>query len=78
VIQLLAEEAMEPASLESLEKRVAAIEKSLAQLLRAPTQPAAWKDWRLAVGKVKRTDLAEEVDAAAREFREADRRQAQS
>ena len=69
---------MEQTTLENLEKRVAAIEKCLAQIMQPPAQPLQWKDWRLAVGKIARTELAEELDAAAREIREADRRRAQS
>lgn len=66
---------MKQTNLEDLEKRVAALEKGLAQLQKG--QSGEWKDWRLAVARVNRTDLAEEVDAAAREIRETDRRQAQ-
>jgi hypothetical protein len=69
---------MEQTTLENLEKRVAAIEKCLEQILQPHAKPLQWKDWRLAVGKITRTELAEELDAAAREIREADRRQAQS
>jgi len=69
---------MEQITLENLEKRVATLEKDLAQVLQSHQQPAEWKDWRQAVGKITRTELAEEVDAAAREIREADRRQDQS
>jgi hypothetical protein len=65
-------------TLESLEKRVVALEKGLAQVLQGHQQRGEWKDWRQAVGKVSRTELAEEVDAAARAIREADRREAQS
>jgi hypothetical protein len=67
---------MKKITLESLEKRVAALEKSLAQVVQAPPPPGKFKDWRQAVGKVTRTELAEEVDAAARKIREADRRKA--
>jgi len=66
---------MENTAIENLEKRVAALEEVLAKLLNGRTHPTEWKDWRQAVGKVTRTELAEEVDAAAREIREADRRQ---
>ena len=69
---------MEQITLENLGKRVALLEKGLAQVLQSHPQPAEWKDWRQAVGKVTRTELAEEVDAAARAIREADRRQVQS
>lgn len=67
---------MKKPTLESLELRIAALEKSLAQTLQPQPQPGKFKDWRLAVGRVKRTALAEEVDEAARKIREADRRKA--
>jgi hypothetical protein len=65
-------------TLKSLEKRIEALEKSLSQVVHGQSSAGDWKDWRKAVANVKRTELAEEVDAAAREIREADRRQAQS
>ena len=68
---------MEPTTLENLEKRVAALEKGMAELLQGQPPTGKWKDWRQAIGKGTRTELAAEVDAAAREIREADRRQAQ-
>ena len=69
---------MKKPTLADLEKRVAALEKSLAQVLQDQPQSGKFKDWRSAVGKVTRTELAEEVDAAARKIREADRRKARS
>ena len=69
---------MKKPTLESLEKRIAALEKSLAEVMQAPPQPGQFKDWRLAVGNFKRTELSEEVDAAGRKIREADRRKAKS
>jgi hypothetical protein len=69
---------MDQTTLESLEKRVAALEKGLAQVLQGHTPAGEWKDWRQAVGRFRPTELSEEVDAAGREFREADRREAQS
>ena len=68
---------MEHTTLEDLEKRVAALEKGMAQWQQAHPSAMEWKDWRLAIGTVTRTELAEEVDAAGREIREADRRLAQ-
>jgi len=65
---------MKKTTLESLEKRVATLEKSLAQVLQTQPQPGEWKDWRQAVGKFRPTDLSAEVDAAGRKIREADRR----
>jgi ribosomal protein L29 len=68
---------MKATTLKDLEKRVAALEESLAQLMQSqPQQPMKFKDWRIAVARVKRTELAEEVDAAGRKIREADRRKA--
>ena len=65
---------MKKTTLESLEKRVAAHEKSLVLVLQSPSLPGKFKDWRLAVGKFKPTEMSEEVDAAGRKIREADRR----
>lgn len=67
---------MDQTALESLEKRVAALEKQLAERSETPATPGQFKDWRLAVGKFKQTELSEEVDAAGRKIREADRRKA--
>ena len=69
---------MKQTTLESLEKRVVAIEKSLQQLLRAQDETVSWKDWRKAIGRYKATELTEEIDAAGRKIREADRRKAAS
>jgi hypothetical protein len=57
---------------------VAALEKSLAQVLQSPLLPGKFKDWRVAVGKFKPTELSEEVDAAGRKIRETDRRKTSS
>jgi hypothetical protein len=65
---------MEKPSLESLERRIVALEKGLAQITEAHSQSGEWKDWRQAVGKFKPTDLSEAVDAAGQRIREADRR----
>jgi hypothetical protein len=75
MIYVQIEDTMPQATLKSLEKRVAAIEQSLEQLLGSRQRAGVWKDWRLAVAKAKRTELAQDVDAAARKIREADRRQ---
>jgi hypothetical protein len=76
---------MDQTTLENLEKRVAAIEKCLEQILQPPGQPPQppaqslqWKDWRLAVGKFRATELSAEIDAAGREIREADCRESAS
>lgn len=70
------EDDMKKATLKSLEKRIAELEERVAQLEPHTSNGIVWKDWRLAVAKVKRTDLADEVDEAGRKIREADRRKA--
>lgn len=69
---------MEKTTLKSLERRVAALEKGLADILKPDQNIGEWKDWRLAVAGAQRTELAEEVDAAAREIRDVDRHQTSS
>ena len=67
---------MAPLTLESLEQRVAALERKLAQW--PPDSPPAvrWKDWRQAAGQFTPSELSEEIDAAGRAIREAVRQQA--
>jgi hypothetical protein len=67
-----------PTTLESLEKRVAALEQEMVARLQLQSPNGTWKDWRQAVGRFVPSDLSEEVDAAGREIREADRRQSAS
>jgi hypothetical protein len=78
MLPITSEEPTEQTTLESLEKRIAEIEKCVTQLLQPTSQPLQWKDWCLAVGKYRATELSEEVDAAGREIREADRRESAS
>ena len=65
---------MKKTTLKSLEKRIAELEARIAELEPRRSKGIVWKDWRLAVGKRKRTEMAEEIDEAGRKFREADRR----
>jgi len=65
---------MKKTTLESLEKRVAALEKNLARVLQAQRKAGKFKDWRQAVGKYKVTELTKAVDEAGQRIREADRR----
>jgi hypothetical protein len=65
---------MKKATLKSLAKRIAELEERVAQLEPKTKNGIVWKDWRLAVGKRKRTALSEEIDEAGRKIREADRR----
>lgn len=65
---------MSQLTLETLAGRVAALEQTVAQLLHSQPLPAAFKDWRQAVGTFHGTDLTREIDEAGRQIREADRR----
>jgi hypothetical protein len=69
---------MKKPTLKSLEKRIAELEERVAQLLPRTSKGVVWKDWRLAVGKMQRTEMADEIDAAGRKIREADRRKTAS
>jgi hypothetical protein len=69
---------MKKPTLKSLEKRIVELEERVAQLLPRTSKGVVWKDWRLAVGKMQRTEMAEEIDAAGRKIREADRRKTAS
>jgi hypothetical protein len=66
---------MSPVTLENLAQRVTALERELAQWRQTHQQPQAWKDWRQAVGHFTPSELSEEVDAAGRAVRQADRQQ---
>jgi hypothetical protein len=66
---------MSQLTLESLEKRVAALEQVIAQQLQFHSKFGRFKDWRQALGQFPTSELSEEIDAAGREIREADRRQ---
>jgi uncharacterized protein YukE len=64
-------------TLESLARRVAALEKGMAELS-SQAIPGRWKDWQKAVGKFQPSEISEEVDAAGRRIREADRRKSKA
>jgi hypothetical protein len=63
-------------TLESLERRVAALERELAHWAQHQQQPVRWKDWRQALGQFTPSELSLQIDAAGRDIREADRRRA--
>ncbi len=65
-------------TLRSLEKRVAALEKGMAEWLSLQANRGQWKDWRKAVGHFVPSELSEQVDAAGRKIREADRRKSKA
>jgi hypothetical protein len=56
----------------SLEKRVAELERQLAELLSRGEKPSAGS-WRETVGMFSRDPLMKEIDAAGQAWREADR-----
>ena len=59
---------MEPVTLESLARRVDALER----LMRAGVRPPS-RDWRTVVGTFENTEFARAVDAAALAIRDQDR-----
>ena len=65
---------MKKTTLQSLEKRVAAHEKSLAQVVPDASSGILWKDWRQAIGEYRVSEISEEIDAAGRKIRDTDRR----
>jgi len=59
----------------SLEKRVAELERQLAELLSRGEMPSA-TSWRETVGMFSHDPLMKEIDAAGQAWREADRAKA--
>lgn len=57
----------------TLEERVAALEKAVAQLTGMVQVPRRFKDWRRAVGMFPANELQKEIDRAGAEIRAADR-----
>ncbi len=70
-------ETMADITLTSLEERVAALEKGMAEWLSSQAN-RQWKDWRHAVGHFVPSELSEQIDAAGRKIREADRRKSKA
>ncbi|HMF16595.1 MAG TPA: hypothetical protein VKE98_05275 [Gemmataceae bacterium] len=69
---------MAQTTLQSLEKRVAALEKGMAEWLNSQATRGQWKDWRKAVGHFVPSELSEQVDAEGRKIRAADRRKSKA
>ena len=65
---------MKQLSLESLEKRIEAIEIALA----ADQSSRTSKDWRKAIGMFAGSDFMKQVDEEGRRIREAEREEARS
>ncbi len=64
---------MASASLPTLEERVAALEKAVAELTRNEPTGSRFKDWRRAVGMFPANEFQKEIDRAGAEIRAADR-----
>jgi hypothetical protein len=69
---------MSTLTLEHLERRLAALEKEVAQLRQAQQPPPRSKDWRQAVGLFPGDELMKQIDEAGRAIREADRQETSS
>jgi hypothetical protein len=73
---------MSQVTLKELERRVAALEKMVAELVQAEEEPQKkggpikFKDWRKAIGTFPGTELTRQIDEEGRKIREADRRKA--
>jgi hypothetical protein len=65
-------------TLKSLERRIVVLEKGMAEWQRSQETGSGWKDWRKALGKFVPSEISEEVDAAGRKIREADRRKSKA
>jgi hypothetical protein len=63
-------------SLPTLEERVAALEKQVAQLMANAGKALQPKDWRSTVGMFTGDEVMKQIDEAGRRIREADRRRA--
>lgn len=57
----------------TLEKRVAALEKQLAELQAAVNRKLRPKDWRRTIGMFAGDEVMKQIDEEARKIRDADR-----
>lgn len=60
----------------TLEERVTALERKVADLLEKVIAPPAERDWRSSVGMFAGDSLMKEIDEEGRKLREADRERA--
>jgi hypothetical protein len=60
----------------TLESRVAALERQVAELKAAGNGAATVKDWRSTIGMFTGDEVMKRIDAEALKYREADRRKA--
>jgi hypothetical protein len=61
---------------QTLEKRVAALERQVAELKVAVESKGRSKDWRRTVGMFSGDEVMKQIDEEARKIRETDRRRA--
>lgn len=62
----------------TLEERVAALERAVAQVVSQPSTVAEKKDWRSTLGMFAGNSVMKDIDEEGRKIREADRQQARS
>ena len=61
----------------TLEERIAALEKTVAELLAQSKSTPDGKDWRSTIGKFANDAVMKDIDEEGRRIREEDRRKAQ-
>ena len=57
----------------SVEERISALERTVAQLVQSRETASPVKDWRRTVGMFSGNELMKEIDAAGQKIREDDR-----
>lgn len=62
----------------TMEERIAALEKTVADLVRDRRRPPRVKDWRRTLGMFAGDEVMKEINRLGREYREADRRNSES
>jgi hypothetical protein len=60
----------------SVEERISALERTVAQLVRSRETTSPVKDWKRTVGMFSGNELMKEIDAAGQKIREEDRQRA--
>jgi hypothetical protein len=60
----------------NVEKRLSALERTVAELLQSHRNPAKGKDWKRTIGMFSGNELMKEIDAAGRKIRDDDRARA--
>ena len=60
----------------SVEERISALERTVAQLVQSRETASLVKDWKRTVGMFSGNELMKEIDAAGQKIREEDRQRA--